>query len=79
LYRKRFEGGTARAILVEGVDKAKYSDRLAVSLGAHHKLITRLQSAHDYVPSFLAGEDFVTNFRHRAEAVAKEHGLTFKF
>lgn len=79
IYRKRFEDGTAAAILVEGVDKSKYSAELAGSLEAHHKLITELQKAHDYVATFMEGEDFVTNFRHRAEAVAKSYGLTFNF
>lgn len=79
MYRKRFEDGTAAAILVEGVDKTKYSAELAGSLEAHHQLITQLQRAHDDIASYMEGEDFVTNFRHRAEAIAKSYGLTFNF
>ena len=73
------EDGTAAAILVEGIDRAHYSAELAGSLEAHYKLIGQLQLAHDDVASYMQGEDFVTNFRHRAEAVAEDHGLTFNF
>jgi hypothetical protein len=78
LYRKRFEDGTAKAVLVEGCDANHYSAKLAVSLAGHIRLISDLQSAHDYAATYMGG-DFVAMFRHRAEAVAKEHGLTFKF
>jgi hypothetical protein len=75
LYRDSFEDRTAVAILREG--GTGYSSKLAASLNQHEELITDLQNAHD--EQARTGICFPVHFRHRAEAVAKEHGLTFKF
>ena len=80
LYKHSFENVTAVGILTEGLSKKnlQYSPALAASLECHVSLITDIQRAHDK-NSHRDRVSFVPNFRHRAEAVAKEHGLTFKF
>ena len=77
LYESRFEGSSAYAILCHNVG-SRYSSRLAASLEQHSDLVVELQQTHDN----LSTENlcsFVDNFRQRAETVAKDHGLTFKF
>ena len=77
LYESRFEGGSVYSILNTN-GALKYSSELSASLGRHLDLLADLQSAHDRNATRNA-KDFVTNFRHRAEAVAKRYGLTFNF
>ena len=74
LYKKRMEGSGAYDLLDKEAPSRDFV-ALIPSLGRHLDLICSLQQAHDYTLTF----DFVSNFRHRAEAVAQEHGLTFKF
>ena len=80
LYKHSFENVTAVGILTEGLSKTnlQYSPALAASLECHVSLITSIQRAHDN-EAHCDGASFVSNFRHRAEAVAATHGLTFKF
>ena len=76
LYKKRMEGIAASALLCnEPYYKVNNEEALMSSLEVHVGLIQGLQAAHDNVHA----EDFVSNFRRRAEAVAATHGLTFKF
>ena len=78
LYKRSFENVTSNGIINSAVKNPQYSPALAASLECHGSLITDIQRSHDN-SSHYEGENFVTKFRHRAEAVAKEHGLTFKF
>ena len=75
LYKRSFENVTSAGIINSKTKTPQYSPALAASLECHVDLIYSLQQAHDNIHA----DDFVPNFRHRAEAVAKEHGLTFKF
>ena len=75
LYKHSFENVTSNGIINSTVKNPQYSPALAASLECHVDLIYSLQQAHDNVHA----DDFVPNFRRRAEAVAQEHGLTFKF
>lgn len=76
LYKKSMEGSNAVALLEQGRHYLPPNVKaLLPSLGQHVDLIFSLQQAHDNVHA----DDFVSNFRRRAEAVAATHGLTFKF
>ena len=76
LYKPSMEGINAMALLcrklIYSVSNAK---ALQPSLEVHMDLLDALQAAHDNI----SPNDFVPNFRRRAEAVAATHGLTFKF
>lgn len=78
LYRNSFENVSAIAILSKHVKSPQYSPALASSLGRHASLIEDLQRAHDAYAD-CGNSFFVSEFRHRAEAVAKDHSLTFNF
>lgn len=78
LYTDEFENLSAVTILAKQAHP-HYSSALAASLGRHSFLIEEMQRAHDRAAKYTQGADFVNNFRHRAEAVAKGHGLTFNF
>lgn len=76
LYKKSMEGLGACALLCNEPGYLVHNAKaLMPSLEVHADLIEALQGAHDNVHA----EDFVSNFRRRAEAVAATHGLTFKF
>jgi hypothetical protein len=78
LYRHSFENVTSNGIINSTAKNPQYSPALAASLECHASLITDIQRSHDNSAHY-EGDNFVTKFRHRAEAVAQEHGLTFKF
>jgi hypothetical protein len=78
LYKPSFENVTSNGIINSAAKNPQYSPALAASLECHASLITGIQRAHGN-NSHYDGDNFVTKFRHRAEAVAEEHGLTFKF
>ena len=78
LYRNSFENQTAKGILSKRIKTPHYSPALASSLERHASLITDLQRAHDTY-AHCDDSTFLSKFRHRAKAVAKDHGLTFNF
>lgn len=77
LYESRFEGGSVYSILKDN-GTSKYSSRLTASLGRHLDLVADLQGVHDSLSNGSL-RSFVTNFRHRAEGVARRYDLTFNF
>jgi len=76
LYNKKMEGYGPDEVLgcLLGED-FRCDLNLRASLRQHTHLLDALQDAHDNA----CPDDFVPNFRRRAEAVAKAYGLTFKF
>ena len=78
LYKHSFENVTADGIISSMAKNPQYSPALAASLECHASLITDIQRSHDNNADY-EGDNFVTKFRHHAEAVAATHGLTFKF
>ncbi|MFN7640622.1 MAG: hypothetical protein ACK5PR_02645 [bacterium] len=78
LYKHSFENVTSDGIINSEAKNLQYSPALAASLECHASLIYDLQRVHDAYTN-CDNSFFVTNFRQRAEAVAKDHGLTFKF
>lgn len=78
LYKHSFENVTADGIIIRVAKNPQYSPALAASLERHASLITAIQRSHDR-GSHYEGDNFVTKFRHLAEAVARVNGLTFKF
>ena len=80
LYDANFEDITAEGILDKRVKNPRYSSALSASLGRHTSLIGEMQRAHDGSAKDLVSlDDFVDDFRHRAEAIARSYGLTFNF
>ena len=81
LYKYSFEDVTAGGILNKYRRHPQYSPALAASLERHSSLITDTQEAHDDASRIErdGGSNFVNNFRHRAEAIARSYGLTFNF
>ena len=81
LYDPFFENVTSDGILDKRLKTPRYSPALAASLERHLFLIKNMQRAHDGAATNakLDGADFLELFRHSAEAVAKDHGLTFNF
>lgn len=78
LYNDSFEDVTAEGLLLS--DEKYYCAALAVSLARYIDLIRDMQETHDGAAKDTESvADFLDDFRHRAEAVAKYHGLTFNF
>jgi hypothetical protein len=76
LYKRSMEGMNAKALLcTEPMYSINNATALQPSLEVHVDLLEALQAAHDNV----SANNFVPNFRRRAEAIAATHGLTFKF
>ena len=81
LYDSFFENVTSAEILDKQLKTPRYSPALAASLERHLFMIGDMQRAHDGAAKDAEhnGVNFLELFRHNAEAVAKDHGLTFNF